>query len=76
MWLGASPRAAARPRHHQGPAQPGRDRECKQDGGEGHRGRDMELLPQQLREGQRKEPRRDDPLFGQQGGHGEDYEVG
>jgi hypothetical protein len=44
-------RLPARPHNHQRPAQPGRDRERKQDGGEGNCGRDLELLSQQRQAG-------------------------
>jgi hypothetical protein len=50
--------------------------ERKQDGGQGRRGRKVELFPQRRREGWRQEPRREDPLLGQEDGHGEDYAVG
>jgi hypothetical protein len=46
------------------------------DGGEGHRGRDVELLPQRQREGRRPEPRRVNLVHQQQEGHGEDDPVG
>jgi hypothetical protein len=38
--------------------------------------RNVELLPQQRREGRRPEPRWVDPLFGHQDGHGKDHKVG